>query len=34
MGERTLHKQVILESGAASWYHEAAIREAEDALKQ
>ncbi|ACM37398.1 DUF2735 domain-containing protein [Allorhizobium ampelinum] len=34
MRERNLHKQVILESGAASWYHEAAIREAEDALKQ
>ncbi|MBB4006450.1 DUF2735 domain-containing protein [Allorhizobium taibaishanense] len=34
MRERTLKKPIILESGAASWYHEEAIREAEEARKQ
>lgn len=32
--ERNMKKPIILESGAASWYHEEAIREAEEARKQ
>ncbi|UJW74408.1 MULTISPECIES: DUF2735 domain-containing protein [unclassified Rhizobium] len=31
---RAAAKPVIYESGAASWYHEEAIREAEEARKQ
>lgn len=31
---RAAVKPVIYESGAASWYHEEAIREAEEARKQ
>ncbi|MGL3604979.1 DUF2735 domain-containing protein [Rhizobium sp. G187] len=34
MRERQTAKPVIYESGSASWYHEAAIREAERTPKQ
>jgi hypothetical protein len=34
MRDRQAPKPVIYESGAASWYHEEAIREAERAPKQ
>jgi hypothetical protein len=34
MRERNKPAPVIYESGSASWYHEEAIREAEEALKQ
>jgi hypothetical protein len=34
MRERMTPKPVIYESGSASWYHEEAIREAEQARKQ
>lgn len=32
--ERSTPAPVIFESGAASWYHEEAIREADDTRKQ
>ncbi len=34
MRERAMVRPVIYESGSASWYHEDAIREAEEARKQ
>ncbi|SMD02957.1 DUF2735 domain-containing protein [Rhizobium sp. RU36D] len=34
MRERATARPVIYESGSASWYHEDAIREAEEARKQ
>lgn len=34
MAERDSARPVILESGCGSWYHEEAIREAEEARKQ
>lgn len=34
MRERAAAKPVIYESGSASWYHEEAIREADEARKQ
>lgn len=34
MHERNAPRPVIYESGSASWYHEEAIREAENAHKQ
>jgi hypothetical protein len=34
MRERANPRPVIYESGSASWYHEDAIREAEEARKQ
>lgn len=34
ISERAMPRPVIYESGAGTWYHEEAIREAENAQKQ